>query len=192
MKMSLRSLLKEYIVREALNKDDEVTASSSLDAQVDKLLNAYEAEAKNLKKEGYDFRMLTRRFLTEAGEDEEGDDAGGEEDAAGDEEGEEGGEEASPEEPKKLTSEDIDIVSFASAVSRLIDNYDQLLEVRDTLIKRSRDFLKKNYKEDVVSSFMSVLRDEYDIELGVTDVDKRFDINVPPAAGAGSSGGGGG
>mgnify|MGYP003347332940 CR=1 FL=1 len=141
--------------------------SDSLDAQVDRLLISYEEEAKNLKNESRDFRTLVRRLLSEAEPDE-----------------------GKKTPNKKLDIDDINVESFAESVVRLINNYQNLLEVRDTLIKRSQKFLEKNYTPDVVSEFLSVLREQFDIEVGLTDVDKQFLPKPPPAKGAGPSPGG--
>ena len=139
---------------------------TSLDAQVDRLLISYEKEAKNSQNEGKDFRSTVRRFLLEADEDK-------------------GKEDIKP--AKKLGIDDINVESFSSSVVRLIDNYDNLLEVRDTLLRRSRDFLKKNYSDDVVSQFLSILREEFDVRINVDDVDKEFIFEPPPAVGAGKN-----
>lgn len=196
MKKVLR-LVESYLLREEDEaggdfKPEEKLAGQkqdSLDAQVDRFLMSYEKEAKGAKTEGFNFRSMTRRFLNEAEGDEEGDEG---EQGSGDEGG--GEDEADPEsqvdEPTKLSLDDIDVNSFASSVARLIDNYDSLLEVRDTLVRRASKFLSKNYDSQVVSNFESVLRDEYDIEQGVSDVDKKYEIEVPNADRAGPSPGG--
>lgn len=146
--------------------------SDSLDTQVDRFLISYEKEAKNIKTESRDFRSLVRRILVEADEDEKKDSE-------------------KSDNSVKLGVEDINVESFAESVVRLIDNYENLLEVRDTLIRRSQKFLEKNYKEDVVSEFLSILREQFDIEVGLTDVDKRFLVQPPPAAAAGKPNPGG-
>ena len=135
---------------------------SSIDAQIDRLFVSYEKEAKNLKVEGTDFRSLVRRLLTEADDDEDTKDPS-----------------------RKMTLDEINLDSFAESVVRLINNYDSLLEIRDTIIRRSNEFLSKNYESDVISKYSSILREEFDIEIGVSDVDKKYAITAPPADRAG-------
>lgn len=157
----------------------------SLDAQIDKFFIDYETEAKNSKNEGRDFRSFVRRFLTEAEEDEEKDkeeksEEEAEEDKAGDEK----------EKPKSLTSEDINMQSFVTDVMRLVDNYDTLLEIRNTILRRASNFIAKNYEPDVVELFKSELLDSYGIEIGKSDSEMEDKYAAPKAGAAGPMGGG--
>lgn len=200
--MSLFKTLAMKMLREAEEEVEKEPGSDSLDAQVDKYLADYESEAKNSKNEGRSFRSLTRRFLLEAGEDEEegGDEGEGddEEEPEGDEEDSEGGDEEGgdegddeEEEEEKLTSEDINIENFAASVMRLIDNYDSLLEVRSTVLRRTVNFLSKNYDKDVVDSFKEGLVESYGVEIGKTDSEMEDEeFEAPGADRAGASPGG--
>jgi len=164
-KFYLRSVVASFL-REAKEEEME-PGEDSLDAQIDKYFSTYESEAKNVKTEGSDFRSLVRR-LFEAEDDEE---------SADDED------EVLDEEPEKLTAEDIDIRSFVSDVMRLVENYDSLLEVRNTILRRASNYIAKNYEEDVVESFNADLLDSYDIEIGKSNFEME-DENIAPKAGA--------
>lgn len=196
----LRAIISEEtkrILREAEEEINEEKGEDSLDAQVDKYLSDYEAEAKNLKREGRDFRSLVRRFLREAPEDEdeekededaedEGGDEEGDEEGGGDEGGED--EEEKDEEPKKLTLDDVNVESFADSVVRLVDNYDSLLEVRNTILRRAINFLAKTYDIDVVDSFKEVVQERHGIEIGKSKSEmEEEDFQPPAAARAGTS-----
>lgn len=170
----LREADEEPIVKTA----EKETGEDSLDDQVDKYFADYEAEAKSAKTEGLDFRAMTRRFLIEAGEDEEEKDK----DAADD----------TPKEPVKPTSDDIDVKAFASHVVRLIDNYDTLLEVRNTLLRRAVNFLLETYEPEVAESFKEELLETHGMEIGKSAADKEDDIQAPKAGAAGPAGGEGG
>ncbi len=151
--------------------DDKPSAGetgTSLDAQVDRYLNEYEQEAKSAKQEGRDFRSLIKRLMSEA----EGDDVG--ETPAG-----------------KASINDIDVESFANSVVRLIDNFDSLLEVRSTLVRRAENFLDKVYDEDVKKEFSRVMSEQHGIEPGKSPEDVVNDqFPAPPAARAGDGGAG--
>lgn len=178
-------------LREAKDAENE-EGQDSLDAQVDKYLANFETEAKNVQTEGRDFYMLTRRILSEAEDDEEGGEEEEEdteeesEDEGGDEEeGDEGEDEETPEEPEKLTLEDLDIKSYTSGVIRLIDNYDTLLEVHNTLLRRATNFLVKSYDAATVEAFKAELLESYGLEIGVSDEERKDDLEFqPPKAGA--------
>lgn len=178
----LRRLLREQLLREEEGDTQaaEQESNDSLDAQVDRYLAQYEGEAKTAKQEGRDFRMLTRRILGEAGEDEEeGGDEGGDDDAAA-------------EAPAQLTMDDIDVESFANSVVRLVDNYDSLLEVRSTLARRAINFITKTYGPEVVEALKKTLRDDHGLVPGESPEDVADEDFPAPAADRAGSGGEGG
>lgn len=169
----LRKIIKESV--RSIIKEDKKTAEElddSLDRQVDKYLSSYESQSKPMKKESKDLRDLSRDFFSLLAEaDEEKKDE--------------------KDETKKLTEEDIDVGLFADNVVRLIDNYDSLLEIRETIAKRAIKFLEKNYEPSVVDKFKIVLEDEYDLYTGKTAPDDLEKYPAPPADRSNGSVGGG-
>lgn len=168
IRQNLQNLLKEEKQKEEL-KD-------SLDQQVDDFFSDYESQAKISKNESVDFRLMTRDFLSSSSknlfeaEKEEDEDASDE---------------------KKLTLENLDVENFASNVVRLIDNYDSLLEVRNTITRRAINFLNKNYEPSVAKEFELVLEDQHDISVGKSNIEKQDEEFPAPAADrAGGAGGG--
>lgn len=186
-KMQWKKLVREF--KQALHEEDKKKAEDegedSLDDQIDRYLNEYESEAKSAKTEGLDWRRTLRRLF-----EAEGDEEGGEEEPAEDE-GEEG--EEGEEEPKKLTTEDIKVDNFLDSVMRLVDNYDSLLEVRNTILRRAVNFLNKNYEPDVAEQFKENLRESYGFDIGRSSADVSDEqFPAPPADRASGAGGGGG
>jgi|LauGreDrversion4_2_1035121.scaffolds.fasta_scaffold02656_14 hypothetical protein len=169
----LRSLVSR-LLREAPEEKKE-EGGDSLDAQIDKYLSSYEAEAKNSKNEGLDMRMISRRFLREADEEEE------------DKESEEKAEEKAPE---KLSSDDIDVKSFVTDVVRLVDNYDNLLEIRNTILRRATNYLVENYEPDAAAAFKEELLESYGLEIGKSEAEISDEYQAPKAGAAGPLGGG--
>lgn len=167
MKLSV-SRLRKLIVEEMKGVDERTT--DSLDAQVDRFLMEYESQAKHAKTEARDFRALVRRFLTEAGEEEkkeEGDDE--------------------QQEEQKASIDSIDVNSFVDSVMRLIQNYDNLLEIKNTLLRRATKFLSKQYDEEVIAAFKTGCRENFGIEVGRSEHDIETDyFQPPPAKGAGT------
>jgi len=166
----LRQIIREN-VRSLLNeeKKEEKLADDSLDAQVDKYLSDYEKESKSVKQEGFSHRAMTsgflRSLLIEEEEEKKEDEA----------------------EKQKLTSEDINLNDFATSVVRLIDNYDSLLEARETLARRAVNFIAKNYDESTVQEFKQILEENHDINVEGPDefVDDSDKFPAPRAANAG-------
>jgi hypothetical protein len=187
--MKLRIAEVRTILREArlgkihtfsrlLNEDGEGDSQShvegasgeSLDAQVDKYLVEYESDAKKSsdetggplstdQMESIDWRDLIRGVITEAGEPDK-DDATDPDDAAP------GAAELTNDDSGSFGLDHIDVEKFANDVVRLVDNYDSLLEVRNTIVRRAKAFIKKNYDKEVQTSFDDVLRDDHGIEPG--------------------------
>lgn len=141
----------------------------SLDAQVDRYMSQYETEAKSAQTEGLDFRAMTRSFLTEADDELPADDTGG-----------------------KLAGDSINMESFVNSIVRLMDNYDSLLEVRNTLLRRAKSFLAKTYDEQTVQAYEKMMREEHGLEDGKTSDEVHADEYQPPAADRAGSGGDGG
>lgn len=170
----LKRLIAEGLLCEQGKETPEQETEDSLDAQVDRYLVQYEGEAKTPKQEGLNFRMMMRRILSEANEDKEG---AGKKPAG---------------KPTKLSLDDIDLESFANSVARLIENYDSLLEVRNTLLRRARGFLAKGYEPDVVQEFEHVMRESHGLADGESKQDiANEDFPAPGADRAGSGGVGG-
>ena len=173
----LKELFREAALRINESIDAPVEDRASLDAEVDRYFAQYESEAKTAKKEGRNFRMLTRRIVSEAGEDDEDTDIEDNDQV---------------DKPSKLKADAIDMDSFVNSLVRLIDNYDSLLEVRGTIARRAMNFIAKSYEPDVVESLKSKLRDDHGLVPGESHLDiadEKFE--APPAARAGSSGGSG-
>lgn len=143
----LRDVVK--ILREGDSKvDKEEHGEDSLDAQVDRFLTGYESEARASKNESGDWRRLCRR-LFEADDDEET-----------------GEKAAVAADMKKMSDEDIHVDSFVTDVIHLIDNYDSLLEVKNTILRRAANYLNEHYNDDVSNEFKAAIRDQYGIEIG--------------------------
>lgn len=191
--MKRRSVLK-HLIRNLLKEADDPIADpdlegdDSLDSQVDRYLADFEGEAQNLKKEGTDFRMFMRRFLTEAEDEEEGGEEGAEDEEEGAEDelddmlGDESSSDEPEQEPEKLKSEDIEMTNFVTSVMRLVDNYDSLLEVRNTILRRAAKFIKDKYEPDALVLFKQELLESFGMKIGKSEKDMEDDLDVPGAA----------
>lgn len=167
---------KEFLFEADVNQEEE--GQDSLDAQVDRYLASYEHSSKQAKNEGKSFSALVRRLLIEA-DDEEKDDS---------KEGDDGS-----DPPQKMTLKDIDVEEFADNVTRLIENYDSLLEVRSTLLRRAIKFIEENYEQDVVDVFKDAMREQHAMVPGMTKMEvEDEDFAVPRGEYSGPSLGGGG
>ena len=174
MSRSANPTLKQlvFLLREAEKPVKKERGEDSIDSQIDSYFSDYESESKKSKNEGRDFRMFVRRFLSEAPEDEE---ATAEKDADKDEK-------AEPTPPEKLTINDIDVDSFAENVVRLVDNYDSLLEVRNTILRRAVNHLLDGYQPDVAEAFKESLMENHGLEVGKSKYEREDDNFQPPAA----------
>jgi len=169
---SLKDLVR--ILREADEEPKKEDGEDSVDAQIDKYLSQYESQAKETsqaKTEAVSYNKLTYdwRKLTEA----------------------EGDEEKKDEEPEKTPLEDINMESFVTDVMRLVENYDSLLEIKNTVLRRAANYLSQNYEGDALQLFKDQLQESYGIEIGQSESEKDDEVQPPKAGAAGPMGGGG-
>lgn len=178
----LRTLVKEVLQLNENLKDKEPAGENSVDSQIDAYFSRYESEAKNSKNEGHDFRLLMRRFLTEADDDK---DENKDKDKSKDKD------ELKDKKLEKLSIDDLDVDSFADSVVRLVDNYDSLLEMRNTILRRAINFLVKNYEKDVADAFKESMMERHGLEVGKSKSESDDEnFQAPAADRAGASPGG--
>jgi hypothetical protein len=177
LKRQSRRLREAEEAQSAITPEDAVTAAeSSIDRQIDKFLLQAIQQASTMK-ESVDLRAMTRNIL-EGLLDDEG--AGDEEDSGDDSE-----KDSKPVAPVKKTLEEIDIGSYADSVARLIDNFNDLIEIRDALIGMAEVHLKKSFDDSTVRAFEELLEEEYDLSVGGSKWDKEIENQPPPGIGAG-------
>jgi len=181
---SLMDLMTKEFLFEA--KEPEQEPGDSIDSQIDKFLIDYETEAKRSKNEGLDFRMMTRRLLRE-----EEDDADAADTDADDAETDDAETDDADAETKKSSLDELNMESYVASVMRLVDNYDNLLEVRNTILRRAKNYLVKNYEPEALNSFDDNLRETYGMEVGEMESERQDKFQPPKAGAAGPAGGGG-
>lgn len=170
------STLKELarLLREAEDEPKKEVGEDSIDDQIDKYLSQYESQAKEDSKEKFEsvsYEKMTHdwRSLTEA-EDEDKKD----------------------EKPEKTKLEEVNMGSFVSDVMRLVENYDSLLEIKNTILRRAANYLSTNYEADALQAFKEELLESYGVEIGQSEAEKQDEFQPPKAGAAGPMGGGGG
>lgn len=181
----LVKLLREETSTAEVFKEEK--GVDSLDAQIDKYFAQFESESKDVQKnESLFFSRNRKRYLFEADEDKE------EEDVDSETETEE--EDVSESPPEKLGIDSLDPYFFANGVARLIENYDTMLEIKNCLVRRSLNYLRKSYKDEVVNEVKNALADEHGLEASRSKFDREAEEFAPPSAqrgsGPGSAGGG--
>ena len=80
--------------------------------------------------------------------------------------------------------------SFVSDVMRLVENYESLLEIKNTILRRAANYLADNYQGDVLQIFKNELLESYGIEIGKSESEKDDEIQPPKAGAAGPMSGG--
>lgn len=162
------------LLREAEEEPKKESGEDSIDDQIDKYLSQYESQAKEDSKEKFEsvsYEKMTHdwRSLTEA-EDEDKKD----------------------EKPEKTKLEEVNMGSFVSDVMRLVENYDSLLEIKNTILRRAANYLSTNYEADALQAFKEELLESYGVEIGQSEAEKQDEFQPPKAGAAGPMGGGGG
>lgn len=183
-------------------------AAGSVDDQIDALILRYESAS--IRKEASlneSLKNLNMRFLFEQEEEPPPEDPPPGDLAGGDAGGETPPEDDTPEEQNPATSQDmkvtspaddqntpdLDIDKFTTRVVRLVNNYQNLLNIEESIINRTKNFLDENYGEVFVQEFLDNLSSKYGLELQeFTDVPEVSDDSFAVGAFAGGTGGLGG
>jgi hypothetical protein len=182
-------------------------ARDSIDDQVDALILRYETSSIKEKETKISLdeslKSLNLKFLIEQEEDLEDEPV---DDAVPDDEGDteeaeevqdpSGSEDMTVTEPGEEEVPDLDVDAFTSRVVRLVNNYENLLKIEETIINRAKNFLDENYGDVFVNTFLENLREKYGLETSEYDslpdvADERFAVGAF-AGGTGGLGGGGG
>jgi hypothetical protein len=185
----LRGMLSEQAISRLLTEEDDSlshetgTSGDSVDSQVDRYFGQYEADAKKSDEpsidqmESLDWRDLCKGtvLLTEEGQGDKDAEETPDEEAPG-------ADDLTGEDTGKLGMDTLDVEKFANSVVRMIQNYDSLLEIRSTLMRRASTFLKKTYDDQVLQAFEDVLRDDHGMEAGADKRDIDADRFPAPAA----------
>lgn len=172
--MNISKILQENIkfLCEDENQAVKDSHNESIDLQIDKKFIEFEKKSQTSDQTFENFFFSSNNLLHEEKDDEEK---------------EESEESESQEAPERLTTEDIDINQFASDIVRLIENFSNLIEIRDTVVRRSLKFLSSSYDEEVLKLFEETLKEEFGIEEDKTVYDQNYEIQAPRADRAGSS-----
>ena len=153
---------QQVAIYEPLEKD-------SLDAKVDSFL----IKAENPDSDMMESRYISfDKFLREAPEDE----VPAEED----------------QDPEQLATDDddaqtpdvkLDVHQFANEVARLTENFENLVDIRGSILRRSLNYVGKNHGAAIAKQVEDILEQNFNISLKKKDLD--YDTVPPPAAGAG-------
>ena len=84
---------------------------------------------------------------------------------------------------------EFDVNSYASDVSRLIDNYETLLDIESAIYYRAAAILQKNYGEDISDAFKEIMQSRYGYDFGDVRIDP-VKNQAPLALGSGGEGAG--
>jgi hypothetical protein len=86
----------------------------------------------------------------------------------------------------------LDIDAFTKRVARLAMNYQNLLDVKTTIVNRAMNFLSENYDDVHVTEMRNILDSQFDFDLdGGKEVPPAPDAVGAWAGGTGGLGGGG-
>jgi hypothetical protein len=207
-KTTLRGMILEQVEELFVSSEsEEVTRleKDSVDDQIDSFILKFEKDSvleddSDSQSLSESLRNMSLKFLIEqddppAPEEEEQEDTA-EPDA----------EEAPAEDPEPATSADadaeiadtlpkipLDVDAFTKRVARLAMNYQNLLDIKTTIVNRAINFLKENYDEAHVMEMKDILDSQFDFDLdGGKEVPEAPYAAGAWAGGTGGLGGGGG
>lgn len=168
---------------------DQEELGDSIDRQVDRYLANYEQNAQsedpNASANKMEWRQLVRGIVLKE-ESEEGENTEENEETPDD-----SADDQQPAEPiKKLNLDNINVEMFSNDVARLIQNYDNLLEMKKTLLRRAINFISKNYDSQVVKELKRALKENHGLMPDKSKMDHEDEDFAAPFAGEAGPGGG--
>jgi hypothetical protein len=173
--------LREALVQrgyQPLVEGEVEEGGDSLDRQLDRYLNQYlKVSQESIRGEARDLRSAFRRFLYEADEDDADAEPSEDEKAPDDA----GTDDVAAE--SKPGVDDVDVEKFVDEVVNFIQNFQNLLEVKGTVVRRATKLLKEKFDDSVVKSFEDILMDKHSIEPGRSEGEVEADQFVAPYAG---------
>jgi hypothetical protein len=85
----------------------------------------------------------------------------------------------------EVAADDIDLHHFANNLSRLVKNYDTLMDMESIILNKAYAYVQNNYGADTVKALKDVLSDDFDISLS-EDEPEQDEQDIPIAADAGT------
>jgi len=144
----------------------------SVDDQIDSILINFETESTVTQENKYSV-VKALQFLFEQDTDEEtadketADEEAAEEDKATTDkskEDTEGSETVDVSEPVEPVRAPLNLNEFATNVARLIDNYENLLDVRTVIMTRALQYITEHYGEESSGNLRDLLESQYNIK----------------------------
>lgn len=149
----------------------EMLENDSLDVQVDRFLMQGESDS---SKQAMGMAPQTESLLREEGED------------AGAAPVTDPAQQQEPPSPQPTGGgQDLDLVTFADNLARLIEKHETLLDIKGTIVRRALNYVTKNYDAKQSKELAQILEGNFGIT--VDGKDPYDDDQAPPAQGAGSS-----
>jgi hypothetical protein len=182
--LSLKQIKKQLNEKLLIESDLDVPyveGNDSVDSQIDTLLSSYESEANEVH-ESYHavYDPFKNRLVTEADDDEL---TMADLEDSGDKDKQDDKKMKEPIEPAKKTN--LNVREFAGSVARLINNVDNLLEFKNTILRRTLNMVNKNYDPELVHELEIILEDEHSLSVGKNEQDKEDEFVSPYATHAG-------
>lgn len=87
-------------------------------------------------------------------------------------------------EPSKMSADEIDPAVFATGLIRVIENIENLVEFRDTILNRARNFINNKYEKTAVQLVDEAL-DAKGFAAGRSKHDRQLDVPQPTYGRAG-------
>jgi hypothetical protein len=171
-KLTLKEI-RNYLKTQILCEDDSkpiVEGNDSVDFQIDRLIAGYRSDAMN---------MMNESYIHEAADDDEN-----KKDGVDKKEKSKDQVEQTPKVQKK-SLEEINIREFCLSISNLIENIENLVEFKNTILRRTLNTLNKDFNQDVIRQCEIILEDEFGLVIGKSDKDLDDERHIPTADRAG-------
>lgn len=182
----LKKILREEIQSLSIKEESDSTelveeslSSDSLDSQIDNYLIKFENQMTS-SSDGtqMESKFSLKRYLFEADKDEEETPSEEESDETSASDDEKSDDTIAP-----ATTKNLNVRGFAKHVARMVENYDNLFDIRGTMLRRALNFVKSGYGDSQADQLEDTLERDFKVSLEKKDIE--YDAIPPNASGAG-------
>jgi hypothetical protein len=157
-------LTKQYLrslIQNVLTETSQRLSTVSVDDQIDSILINFESES-TVVQEKYSL-ISSLQFLFEQEAEEASTEEASTDETDKPDANTEGSEDVDVSEPTKPDKAPLNLNEFAANVARLVDNHENLLDVRTVIITRALNYIKENYDESSSESLRDLLESQYNV-----------------------------
>jgi hypothetical protein len=153
----------KLLIQNVITETSQRLSTISVDDQIDSILINFESESTAIQEKKYSL-ISSLQFLFEQDTDEQDtDDKTTDDKTTDDKIDTEGSKDVDVSEPVEPAKPPLNLNEFAMNVARLVENHENLLDVRTVIIIRAINYIKENYDEAASNNLRDLLESQHNV-----------------------------